>query len=106
LLRIFLKLTLAALRALEAVRADMDMASLTWGRCGGIVHFLTHESENECLAKFNWNHNFTKRARMFDGNSRQYNSKYALSVNARAYVKLPLGYSSTRLEMGYLGTDV
>jgi hypothetical protein len=43
---------------------------------------------------------------MFDGNSRQYNSKYALSVNARAYVKLPLGYSSTRLEMGYLGTDV
>jgi hypothetical protein len=43
---------------------------------------------------------------MFDGNFRQYDSKYTVSVNARAYVKLPLGYSSTRLAMGYLGTDV
>jgi hypothetical protein len=65
-------LTLAALRALEAVRADKDMASLTWGRGGEIVHSSTRAIWKQVTFEVQLQIQLhEERATMFNGNLRQ-----------------------------------
>ena len=103
-----LKLTLVALRALEAVRADKDMmASLMCGRCGGnSALFDTRNVRINVSQSSIAVTTLQGAAGMFDGNPRLYGSPGTRCPSMRRRTSSSPRYNSTRLEMGCLGCDV